>query len=334
MHSGNSDFALTPLPTPPSFRHFPRDVQSRGLRHSTVTIIAASASVGGLLLAILLWRILSRLFRPKSAPLPPRQALVHQRELQLVAFTEHKNASVPQFLTDDSSSVHIHYGSDSALLPSNVGDLPPSTSNVVSSYETDEATLDSSYGNQLHPPSPHFFPPRIPRSTSSSSLPSSGDDSAPSSEAATPPTPFSTSVSASQSPRRPINRSGQQPRPMSTVSTGTSHTTRSRHSVRAAPHALHSNVQIVLPAPLAPNLYDSEQTASDRSRVQSMFARESTYPDSWRTSLVDTWVSVGQHGLPDPEPMERQYGHDNDSTERPTRSIRSMFVTPFDDFFT
>ncbi len=332
MHLGNSDFTLTPLPTPRSLRHFPRDVQSRGLRHSTVIIIVASASVGGLLLTILLWRILSRLFRPKSAPLPPRQALVHQRELQLVAFTEHKNASAPQILTDDISSMHIYHGSDSALLPSNVGDLPPSTSNLVSSYETDEATLDSSYGNQLHLPSPHFFPPRIPHSASSSSLPSSGDDSAPSSDAATPPTPFSTSVSASQSSRRARNLSGQQPRPMSTVSIGTSHTARSRQGVRAAPHAPHSNVQIVLPAPLAPNLYDSEQTASDRSRAQSMFARESTYSDSWRTSLVDTWISVGQHGLPDSEPMERQYSHD--STERPTRLIRSMFITPFDDFFT
>jgi hypothetical protein len=320
MHSGNSDFTLTPLPTSPSLPHFPRDVQSRGLRHSTVIIIAASASVGGLLLVIILWRFLSHLFRPKSAPLPPRQAPVHQRELQLVAFTEHKNASVPQILTDDSFSGHIHYGSDSALLPSNVGDLPPSTSNPVSSYETDETTLDSSYGNRLHPPSPHFFPPRIPHTPSSSSLPSSGDDSAPSSDAATPPTPLSTSVSASPSFRRARNRSGHQPRPMSSASISTLHTARSRQSVRAAPHAPHSNVQIVLPAPLAPNLYDSERITSDRPRVQSMFGRESTYSDSWRTSLVDTWISVGQHGLPDPEPMERQYGHD--STERPTRLIR------------
>jgi hypothetical protein len=279
--------STSPYPTHRSLRHFPR-APSRGLDHTTlIIIIAISASVGGLLLTVLIWRILSRLSRPKSAPLPPRQSLVHHRELQLAAFTEYKDASVPKILANGS--------------------------------ETDEATLDSSYGVQLHPPSPQFFSSRTPPSGSSSSLPSSNDDSAPSSGDATPPTQFSRSASPSQSSRRPMNRSGPRPRPLSTFSTS------SRQSIRAAPHAPHSNVQIVLPAPLARSLYE-EDTASDGPLLQRTLTRNSTYSvrDSWRRSLADSWILVGQDCLPNSEPVEQQYSHD--SVERPTRLIRSMFV--------
>jgi hypothetical protein len=286
MQLNNSDFSTTPYPTHRSLRHFPR-APSRGLDHTTlIIIIAVSVSVGGLLLTIIIWRFVSRLLRPESAPLPPRQSLVHLRELHIAEFTEYKDASVPQILTNGS---YIH--------------------------ETDETTLGSSDGDQLHPPSPQFFSSRTPPSGSSSSLPSSNDDSALSSGAATPPTQISTSGSLSPSSRRAMNPS--MPRPLSTFST----TTSSRQSIRAAPHAPHSNVQVILPAPLAPGLY--EGTASDGSLLQRTLTRNSTYSvqDSWRRSLADSWILVGQ---PNPEPMERQYEHD--SVERPTRLIRSMFV--------
>jgi len=308
-----------------SLRHFPRDAPGRGLRHTTIIIIAVSASVGGLLLTIFFWRILSRfLRRPDSAPFPPRQALVHQRELQLAAFTEHKNPSVPQLVPDDASSTPVSQGSDSALLP-NARDWSAYTSNRASSYthETDEGPGVGLTSSHLHPPSPHLFPPRIPHSASSStSLPSSNDNSSPSSGAATPPNPFSTSTSPSHSFRRTPDRSAQRPRPSSMVSIGTHMTGRSRQSVRAAPHAPHSNVQIVLPAPLAPNLY--EGTASEGSHMPRTFARDSAYSDSWRRSLVDTWISVGQHGLPEPEPMESR--HSRDSMETRSRQTQSMCV--------
>lgn len=297
MLLNNSDFSTTPYPNPThrALRHFSRSAPSRGIDHTTlIIIIAISVSVGGLILTILIWRFLSRLLRPKSAPLPPRQSLVHLRELQIAAFTEYKDANAPQALTNGS---YIH--------------------------ETDETTLDSSDGVQLHPPSPHFFSSHTPTSGSSSSLPSSNEDSALSSGAATPSTPFPRSESISPSPRRAMNSSGPRPRPMSTFSTS------SRQSVRAAPHAPHSNVQIVLPAPLAPSLYEGK--ASDGSLLQATLTRNSTYSvqESWRRSLVDSWIPVGQ---PNSEPMERQYSHD--SVERPTRLIRSMFIAFFDDFYT
>lgn len=289
MQSNNSHFSATSYPTHRSLRHFPRNAPSQGLDHTTlIIIIAISASVGGILLTVLIWRILSRLSRPKSAPLPPRQSLVHQRELHLAAFTEFKDGSVPQILANGS---YIH--------------------------EEDETTLDSSYGVQLRPPSPQFFPSHTPPSGSSSSLPSSNDHSTPSSGAATPPGQFS---SPSQSSRRPLKRSGSlaRPRPLSTFSVN------SRQSIRAAPHAPHSNVQIVLPAPLAPSLY--EETASDSPLLQRRLMRNNPYSarDSWRRSLADSWILVGQDCLPNSEPMGRQYDHD--STERPTRLIRRMFV--------
>lgn len=291
----NSDFPPLPHPTHRSMPHLPhlsRRAPSHGLGQNTLIIIVVSASVGGLLLTIIIWRILSRLRRPKSAPLPPRQSLVHQRELQLAAFTEYKDAIVPQISTNGS---YIH--------------------------DSDEATLDSSYGIQLHPPSPHFFPSSTPPSESYSSLPSSNDDSTPSSGVVTPPAQI---ASPGQSSRRVMNRTGSGPRPLSTFSTN------SWQSVRAAPHAPHSNVQIVLPAPLAPSLYKG--TASDSSLLPRSLTRDSTYSvrDSWRKSLADSWIVVGQDCLPDSESMERQYGHD--SMKRPTRLIRSMFIA-FSTFF-
>ncbi|KAF8499192.1 hypothetical protein F5888DRAFT_1688439 [Russula emetica] len=291
MQLSNSDFSTTPYPTHRSLRHFPRSAPSRGPDHTTlIIIIAVSASVGGLLLMFFIWRILSRLSRPKSAPLPPRQSLVHHRELQLAVFTEYKDAGIPKTLTDGS---YIH--------------------------ETSDATLDSSDGIPLHPPSPQFFSSGTPPSRSSSSLRSSNDDSPRSSGAVTPPTQISTSTSPSQSSRRPMNRSGPLPRPLSTFSTNSRQSV-SRQSIRAAPHAPHSNVQIVLPAPLAPGLY--EETASDGPLLQRTLTRNNSYsaPDSWRRSLADSWIPVGQDCLPDSKPMERQYGHD--SMERPTRLTR------------
>lgn len=292
MPSNNSDFSTTPY-THRSMRHFsfPRRAPSHGLGHNTLIIIVVSVSVvGGLLLTFFIWRIISRLLRPKSAPLPRRQSLVHQRELQLVAFNEYKDAIVPQIFTNDSG---VH-GSD-------------------------ETTLDSPYGIQLHPPSPQFFPPPTPPMGSVSSLLSSNDDSSPSSSVATPHTQFSTSAPANQSSRRGTNHSG--PRPLSTFSTS------SRQSVRGAPHAPHNNVQIILPAPLAPNLYQG--TASDGSLFPfpRALTRDSTYSvrDSWRRSLADSWILVGQDSLADSELMEQQYGHD--SMKRPSRLMRSMFVT-------
>jgi hypothetical protein len=330
--SSSSDLpTTTPHPTHRSLRHFPRNASSHGLSNLSIIIIVLSALVGGLLLTIILWRFLfRRLLAPKSAPLPPRRALVHEREMQLAAFTEHKNSSAPQVSTPDD--VSTPEGSDSALMP-NVREWPTYSTNRTSAFthETDDGAelgLASSRGNHLHPPSPHFFASSNSQSTSSSSLPSSNDNSSPSSDAPTP-SPFSTSPPPSQSFRRATDRSSRRPRPTSMVSLGTSYTSiRSRQSlIRGAPHAPHSNVQIVIPAPLAPNLYG--QTVGVGPRPQKSFARGNAYSDSWRSSLADTWISVGQHGLPEPNPTE--WSHD--SMDGRSRLMRSMCIVLSNDFF-
>jgi hypothetical protein len=300
-------FSTSQISAPPrSLRLFPRDATNHGLRHTTIIIIAVAASVGSLLLAIIFWRILLRLSeRSKSAPLPQRQALVHQRERQLVAFTEHNNASVPKIFADD-------------------------TSNATSSFHLDadertKAALHSSSANQLHPPTPPFFTPQVPTTGSSTSLHSSYGRSSPSSDGTNPRTANSPSMSPSLSVKRSADPQGSRQRPQSMASIGTTHTIvteRSRTSIRGAPHAPHNNVQIVLPAPLAPSLH--QRPASAEPRLSRPFGVDSTYMDSWRSSLVDTWVAVGQHGTPEPEHIERQ--RRGDSMERRGRLPRSMCV--------
>ncbi|KAH9982260.1 hypothetical protein BGW80DRAFT_13835 [Lactifluus volemus] len=95
-------------------------------------------------------------------------------------------------------------------------------------------------------------------------------------------------------------------------------TGRSRSSVRGAPHAPHSNIQVVLPAPLSSTLHS--RGASENIRGQRATISNNMYSDVWRNSLADSWVSVGQRAIPEPKSMERQSVHD--SMEGQNRSTR------------
>lgn len=182
------------------------------------------------------------------------------------------------------------------------------------------AAPPSPYGGSLHPPTPAFFAPRIPSSASSPNLRLYSARSSLSSDGAHAPAATSPSGSPNHSLRRTVDRSRSRRRPYSMASIGTSQTTHSRQSVRAAPHAPHSNIQIVLPAPLAPNLY--ERAASEELQTQRSLVVESVHADSWRSSMADTWIPVGQHDGPEPDPNERQRSYD--STQRRSRLTRSM----------
>ncbi|KAI0249570.1 hypothetical protein BJV78DRAFT_668252 [Lactifluus subvellereus] len=98
-------------------------------------------------------------------------------------------------------------------------------------------------------------------------------------------------------------------------------TRRSRSSVRGAPHAPHSNVQIVLPAPLAPELYSR---AAGEDKGQRISVSDNMYRDSWRDSLVDKWIPVGQHAMPEPKSEKRQSRHD--SMEGLSQLTRRMYA--------
>jgi hypothetical protein len=307
------------MPNPLTFHvanrspHSPRDSTRHELSHVTIIVIAVLASLGAILLALLCWHFLSRLSRSyRSAPLPPRQDLVHQREQQLAAFTEHLNTSVPQIFLDARPSAPIRQGSNASLIP-HVDNISPNHSYRVSFYETDDGTegQSNSHANSLQPPTPRFSAPHSSNSASSTSLPSSNDHlSEPTSLAVR----RSSSESPGQSQRRPNFRS--RPRPFSVASNGTSHTgitVRSRSSMRGAPHAPHVNVQIVLPAPLAPNLYPPVVDEFGRRSLVS----DTTYSDTWRSSLADKWISVGQQSDLGPKRMKRR--SDDSMVERRSR---------------
>ena len=278
-----------PVAKPTTFKHrslhFPRD----GTRqHHIIIIIIVSASVGGVLITLLFWRLLARSSpSSRSAPLPPRQALVHQRERQLAAFTVHQSVSVPRKFLDTlpSSPVRHRHGSNTSLIP-HVENSSANNSYRVSLYthETDDG-IEGLSRDPLHPPMPHFFAPHPPLNVSSSHI----------SE-----TTCSTSVS-----RQSLRRTNKNPRSRSRTflvvsSNGTPHTgttARSRSSIRGMPHAPHNNVQIVLPAPLSTNLYQ-------RGRKPL----ESDNGDNWRSSLADKWIPVGI--CPEPKYVKRQASHD------------------------
>ncbi|KAH9964431.1 hypothetical protein BC827DRAFT_931226 [Russula dissimulans] len=284
------NFSRTPDTVHRALRLLPRDAKSHGLRHTTIIIIVVSASVGGLLLTLLFYRVLSRsLARSRGAPFPPRQPLVHERELQLMAFALHPNGSVPHSLQDDRSSTYLRRGSISSFVP-------------------------SSQEIHLQPPTPSYATPRMQSSASPTPFPSSNESSPPSSDAHTTPTTAPTSLSPI--PRRSFRHSTPRPFSMATIDTVQSTTTiRSRPSIRAAPHAPHSNIQIVLPAPLALSHY--ERSASAEPPPIRPLAGHNAYADSWRRSLVDSWIMVGQNDVPEPEHVEPRRSHDG--TERRSR---------------
>jgi hypothetical protein len=279
--------------------HFSRDATRHGIQHVTIIIIAVSVSVSSVIVMLLCWYILSRSSRShRSAPLPPRQALVHQREQQLAAFAEYQN--VPQIFLDGPPSAPGRHSSNASLIP-HVDNLTGNNSYRVSFCADATEGVSTSHVNPLHRPIPRFS---APHNTSSTSLPSSIDHL---SEPAPLAAKRSTSVSPNHSQRRPNPR--LQPRPFSMVSTTTSHTcmtTHSRSSMRGAPHAPHVNVQIVLPAPLAPNLYPPVVDEHGRRSLVG----EAAYSDSWRSSLADKWISVGQQDNLKPKSVRRQRSHE------------------------
>ncbi|KAN0135585.1 hypothetical protein V8E53_006476 [Lactarius tabidus] len=320
-----------PIPTNLTFHvanrslHPPRDSTRHGPQHVTIIVIAVLASLGAVLLTLLCWHFLSRLSRSyRSAPLPPRQDLVHQREQQLAAFTEHLNTSVPRIFLDARPSAPGRQGSSNASLIPHVDNISPNNSYRVSYYETDDGTegQSTSHVNSLQPPTPRFSAPHSANSASSTSLPSSNEHH---SEPTSLAVRRSSSGSPGQSQRRSNPRS--RPRPFSVASDGTAHTgitVRSRNSMRGAPHAPHVNVQIVLPAPLAPNLYPPVVDEFGRRSLVS----DTTYSDTWRSSLADKWISVGQQSDPSPKPVKRQCSHDSMVERRSQHAQKDTSLGP------
>ncbi|KAH7912564.1 hypothetical protein BJ138DRAFT_1125091 [Hygrophoropsis aurantiaca] len=267
----------------------------RDNEHATTTvIIAVVCVVGGLLTIFIFYRILRRSWTPRSAPFPPVQPIAHYREQQLAELVERANRSpnctdasylgTPLGLSPSASDCSLlkaleseGYASHRASFaaPENQRDLSPVSINDGESQAQTAALAET-------------------RRASISSLISNDSASRP-----VPSTPRSiTPSSPAQSTfSRPIPRSRPssqiRPRPLSTLST-----TSVRSSRNGVPHGPHSQVKIVLPAPLAPALQPyiaSSNTDLRRSGVES-------WHSSARTSMVDVWTpalhrSASSHNL-------------------------------------
>ncbi|KAI0321117.1 hypothetical protein OF83DRAFT_1168717 [Amylostereum chailletii] len=264
--------------------HAIRDDASKS--HSTTTIIiAVVASLGALVLFFALWRLV-RGCRRRSAPLPPVQPLAHHREHQLAQFVEHKVATSESTARPETWLTPASSSNLALLPPTPARQLSLSTQESASSEHDHPLSL---YGEPLQPPNPSFFPDARPVSGSSSTLSSSaGASSDPSSPSTQSPN------SASSRTRRVSTLSASTSR-----TSNTTHTSRSRSTYRAfprpaAPHAPHSNIQIVLPTPLAPDLYPHMVGGENpHSRSVSVGGVEDPRRTSWAGgSLADGWTGV------------------------------------------
>lgn len=263
----------------------------------TTIIIAATVSVGGLVLILIAFRFLRRWYKAKKlkpTPLPPVQPLAHEREQQLARFEaagaqpptwyEASLLSAPGFLGSTPSA-----GSKASLLGRRDSDIP---SRIPSQLSVEDAAALSGPPMQLDAPQPHFH--NIDVSPSSTSLGSMDDIDGP----YTPDSgtiPSTTSHSSYASRQRSVSASSARPRshhpgrsrPGSMVSTIAS-TTYSRKTMHGLPHGPHSQVQIVLPAPLAP-------LASNG--LGNEIGRQSVYSEvEYRKSIVDQWASTAVSG--------------------------------------
>ncbi|PCH33452.1 hypothetical protein WOLCODRAFT_93525 [Wolfiporia cocos MD-104 SS10] len=273
------------------------DDNGNNLSTSTIIIIAVvCGAVVGLALVLFLWRALRRLCsRKKSNPLPPVQLLAHERAEQIAAAVERKT-----FYDADSirGLAYGHAASDASLTPG--GSVFGSRQN---SYHADDATSTDNISalgppisvDDLAPPQPSFNPHTSTYSVSSSSGSNDGVSASPSAALSEVST-RSRGVSPSEYPA-PTRRPGRsvprsQSRPISLASVNTFQSTQSRTSILCGPpHSRHSNIQIVLPAPLAPESYPYP-TDDGYSSARNSYISQQDESDR-RSARIDQWVSGG-----------------------------------------
>ncbi len=272
-----------------------RASDDKGISRQTIIIIAVCAAVGGLIILAVVVRIIRSAYArsaAQTAPLPPVQPLAHHREHQLAKFYrdntsrpstayDPSNLTAPRPFASDVSSIRTSKAS--LLVPDSPG--PSSPSRHASSLNACDAAEEISLNNapmELDVPNPSF---QVSTRASSSTIGSS-ENSHTSPE--TPPLQSSASISRlphhqtrSTSSARPS--SARRPRPLSLASsTHTVASKSSRNNLRTGvPHGPHNQVQIILPAPLAPNIYPNDEISPYRHVDDGGYGR---------LSVVDQWA--------------------------------------------
>lgn len=244
-------------------RNHPRasnDTSARGLSRGNSIIVAVCASVGGLLLALFLIRIIRKLHRSSNSnPLPPVQPLAHHREQLAQADSRTRTLGPTRLSIYHPSYTPTPSGSKASLIGEQHSrrNNPSSPSSPTSNtYEWPGLAVNSERLLSI----PTLHDPL----ESSSSLGSTNVEEL---SALTPNLQLA-NLSATPPPFRRV-------RPLSMSSSHNTFVSRtSRHSIQGMPHSRHSQVQIVLPTPLAliPN---------------------NTLDGFDRRSVVDRWVLLG-----------------------------------------
>ena len=233
------------------------------LSTTLIIIIAVSGLVGSVLILFLIFKCCRR---PKSAPLPPIQPLAHHREKE--------SPYLPRPRTFHSSlgpNLFGTYESDTSL-------LKPSRDSTFQASEESNGSPFSTIRSFSAPPSPktHLTPQSSPATT---------EDERSSATLQYIPTSRQARSASRVGPRRPRSRV------ISTASTQTTFTHVSARPVsviRGAPHSSLSNIQIVLPAPLAPQLQNYMVTIPSIAGTFSNSELDLSIPDiprSQKTSM-------------------------------------------------
>ena len=198
------------------------------LSKPVIIVIAVSGLAGSFVVIVLLFRCF---FRPKCSPLPPKQPLAPYRE------RESKYPSRPHLPHESTGLDQVcSHGSDT------------SSPSRVPSFRTTGSfgTLSSGYRSSRIPTPLNDVPYR----PGQLSVESNSDEHPFITQHYVPSTRPARSVSLSRS-RQHLSRKGSM---ASTRSASTYVSTRSINTIRGAPHSPYSDIQIILPVPLAPQL--------------------------------------------------------------------------------
>ncbi|KAH9855445.1 hypothetical protein C2E23DRAFT_893370 [Lenzites betulinus] len=336
-----------------------READSGGkLSKSTIIIIAVvCGSVVLLAFALFIWRNLAlSCRRSRNVPLPPVQDLAHHREQQLAAFADRASthpatwADVPHprvysahFLSATASNSSLIRGSADFT---NQSRSPTRENSWAVEDATSAESSPSPYptplsADDLRAPNPSYYTVGINPHNSMASVASGSSEGG---EAlTTSPSEFAPSIESSASlvrnavaparPRPPRN-SRSRSRPFSVVSSATTHSVQTTHSIsafRGPAHSIHSNIQIVLPAPLAPELYPNANPTDDRISIFGGTARSSSFygggGEGDRRSVADPWLTGSQSRTPMRIEREGSGGSGSGSSSaRPSNSAGSRPV--------
>ncbi|KAJ8508091.1 hypothetical protein ONZ45_g9613 [Pleurotus djamor] len=264
--------------------HLRRAEQPSDNKQTTTIIIAVCVGVASAILLLFIARFILRIRarRPsRSAPLPQVQPLAHDRERRLAQLEAWQDSSYPILAPHTASDSTAFMGGSKVSLITDettpvfplVSQKDPSLPLPHPSFHHNSATSSSSGLSDADVASTSPTPPQTP-SLSQASFPHLANTGSRSDS------PSSMSISPSRM------TSQRKPRPVSSVSNASIYTTRSsRNTLRGTPHSPHSNVQIVLPAPLAPELLPTDSI--------NAYGRQSVYYDPShirRMSLADKWA--------------------------------------------